>query len=310
MELISKISNMLNNSQANPNTNQSISNPNNNLNNNSSYSPISQSIPEVKPIKLPDSRDAGKLAFTYDSVINKTECDFLINLAEKDIGFSKDHTQFYPGRNNSRACRISPKFAESIYQRVKQSLPEFWYSNRIQNADGTKSKWRIMGLNEFVRFYKYDEGDYFKIHKDGAYSRDTVSYRNPVNPEGPAINLKERIGERSFITFIIYMNEGFIGGETTFHAGGFYNRNSKQLKAAEPVKCIPETGKALIFQHDILHEGSKLITGKKYAFRMDVMYSRVHVCEKRGELLPKNYEENPLPILEENGGICLENATD
>ena len=31
-------------------------------------------------------------------------------------------------------------------------------------------------------------------------------------------------------------------------------------------------GSVLIFQHDILHEGSELLSGKKYAVRTDVMY--------------------------------------
>jgi len=32
-------------------------------------------------------------------------------------------------------------------------------------------------------------------------------------------------------------------------------------------------GSVLIFEHPILHEGSKLISGRKYAIRTDVMYS-------------------------------------
>merc|ERR1711997_560559 len=267
----------------------------------------------IKNIDLPDPREKEKLAFTYDNLLTKDECDFLINFSEKEIGYSKDHTQFYLGRDNSRACRISPKFAESIYQRVKHALPEYWYSTKYDlnsfrlNKKGCvkeKLKWRVMGLNEYVKFYRYDEGNYFKIHRDGAYSRNDVSYRDPKNPEKP-INLKERQGEQSFITFIVYLNEGFEGGETTFHAGSVYSSETGKLVAPDPVNCVPETGKALIFQHDILHEGAKLVSGQKYAFRMDVMYSRVHNCEKRGELLPKNYEENPLPILEEDGGIPL-----
>lgn len=266
-------------------------------------------IPKLEPVKylnLPDPKDQHKLAFTYDNVLTKTECEDLINQAETEIGFSKDHTQFYLGRDNSRACRISPKFAETVYQRVKESLPDFWYSARVKNHDGTNSKWRVMGLNEFVRFYRYDPGNYFKLHRDGAYSRDTVSYQNPTDPEGPAINLKERIGERSFITFIVYLNEGFEGGETSFHAAGVCSRTpGETLKSPEPINCIPETGKALIFQHDILHEGNRLVSGTKYAFRMDVMYSRVYDDEQGEEVLPKNYQDQPLLIIEEDGGIII-----
>ena len=77
------------------------------------------------------------------------------------------------------------------------------------------------------------------------------------------------------------------------------------MKSPEPINCIPETGKALIFQHDILHEGNRLLSGTKYAFRMDVMYSRVYDDEQGEEVLPKNYQDQPLPIIEEDGGIII-----
>lgn len=34
------------------------------------------------------------------------------------------------------------------------------------------------------------------------------------------------------------------------------------------------SGSVLIFQHDIMHEGSELIKGRKYSVRTDVMYTR------------------------------------
>lgn len=36
----------------------------------------------------------------------------------------------------------------------------------------------------------------------------------------------------------------------------------------------PEAGMVLIFQHNILHEGQRLASGKKYIMRSDVMYRR------------------------------------
>ena len=61
----------------------------------------------------------------------------------------------------------------------------------------------------------------------------------------------------------MYLNEGFEGGETTF-----LNYSGSE----EHVRCVPRTGMVLIFQHDILHEGSRLEKGRKYAVRTDVMY--------------------------------------
>ena len=57
---------------------------------------------------------------------------------------------------------------------------------------------------------------------------------------------------------MIYLNEDMIGGETKF--------NHHSIK--------PATGKALIFKHELVHEGSKVIKGIKYVLRTDVMYRR------------------------------------
>merc|ERR1712110_1268208 len=251
----------------------------------------------IQHIKLPDPRDKGKLAFTCKNLLTEDEANHLIKLSETEIGYSKTNTRFYMGRDNWRAERVSPAFAENIFSRIKSELPEFWYDQR---KNGQQTKWKLVGLNEFFRFYRYDPGNYFAPHRDGEYRRTYTSYRNPENPEPPNKALDERSGERSFITFIVYLNEDFEGGATTFYKAGITN----------PMPCVPETGKALIFQHDILHEGSKLKKGQKYAFRTDVMYAHVHKGGKDNKaIMPKTYAEKPLPVYEENGGIWLENKT-
>jgi len=57
---------------------------------------------------------------------------------------------------------------------------------------------------------------------------------------------------------MVYLNEGFEGGETLF----------LQPKTV----IVPRTGMALFFQHPILHEGCELTRGVKYVLRSDVMY--------------------------------------
>lgn len=41
----------------------------------------------------------------------------------------------------------------------------------------------------------------------------------------------------------------------------------------------PSTGEALLFDHDIRHEGALLEEGVKYAIRTDVMYRRLSRAE-------------------------------
>jgi len=40
------------------------------------------------------------------------------------------------------------------------------------------------------------------------------------------------------------------------------------------ISIKPETGMALIFKHELLHEGAKVTAGLKYVLRSDVMYRR------------------------------------
>jgi len=94
------------------------------------------------------------------------------------------------------------------------------------------------GLNERFRFYKYVPGQEFKAHQDGSYIRNT--------------------NEWSVFTFMVYLNEGMEGGATIFN---------KQT-------IIPETGKALIFKHELLHAGQVVTEGVKYVLRTDIMYRR------------------------------------
>lgn len=97
---------------------------------------------------------------------------------------------------------------------------------------------RAIGLNERLRFYKYLPGMRFKGHQDGSFIRN--------------------INEWSSFTFMVYLNEVEKGGETKF------------LNTLIP----PKTGQALIFKHELWHEGSPIIEGIKYVLRTDIMYRR------------------------------------
>ena len=93
-----------------------------------------------------------------------------------------------------------------------------------------------IGLNEKFRFYRYEPGQRFKGHVDGSYIRNA--------------------SEASYFTFMIYLNDDYEGGETKF------------------LDCTitPQKGMALIFLHNLYHEGSEAISGTKYVLRTDVMY--------------------------------------
>ena len=94
-----------------------------------------------------------------------------------------------------------------------------------------------IGLNEMWRYYKYVPGERFKLHKDGSHRRSET--------------------EQSLFTLLIYLNDDFEGGATGF------NRE---------FDVQPKKGTAIVFNHDIKHEGKPIMDGIKYVLRTDIMF--------------------------------------
>ena len=131
-------------------------------------------------------------------------------------------------RNNDRVSFDDPELAADLFTRVRAHVP------------AELSGMRLCGANERLRCYRYGPGQRFAPHYDGAFVRD------------------ER--EQSLVSFLVYLNQGFVGGETSF------------LQIGRTV--VPRTGLALLFQHRILHEGAEVREGCKYVLRSDLMYRR------------------------------------
>lgn len=190
-----------------------------------------------KDLKLPKDFQ-NKMAFALYNVFTDEECREYIRITEEkgyelalvNVGGGRQ-CKMTDVRNSSRCIWDSDEEAGKIWERIKDHIPE-----RVRGR-------KVLGLNERLRFLRYDPGEYFKPHMDGMYMRTN--------------------GERSFITIQMYLNEGFKGGSTTFMDYNMKNRK----------EVVPKTGMILVFDHDIMHEGSELIKGRKYSMRTDVMYS-------------------------------------
>jgi predicted 2-oxoglutarate/Fe(II)-dependent dioxygenase YbiX len=134
-------------------------------------------------------------------------------------------------RDNARLIVDNSSLADEWWRRAGPLLPQ-----RLRGR-------RAVGFNERFRFYRYEPGQRFAPHFDGHFSREN--------------------GERSQLTFMVYLNSDFTGGETKF-----YNDDGELRMAVRP-----ETGMALVFVHQQLHEGASVGTGRKYVLRTDVMYA-------------------------------------
>jgi len=179
-----------------------------------------------------DIDPACPLFWTVDDAMAPSECEAMIRrIEEAGCGPAPITTvrgfEMRPDiRNNSRAIIDDPMFAAELFRRIRDRIPRLF------------SGWTAVGANERFRCYRYEPGERFALHGDGAFFRNEH--------------------ERSFLTFMIYLNESFEGGKTMF---------------LDPkIEIPPKTGMALFFQHPILHEGCEVTRGVKYVLRSDVMY--------------------------------------
>lgn len=136
-------------------------------------------------------------------------------------------------RNNARVIEDDPARAAAWWAALGASVPP------------APEGWRPVGLNERFRFYRYDVGQTFAPHLDGAFRRPN--------------------GERSFWTMMVYLADDCDGGETCF-----YDRRGETICAIRP-----RAGEAVLFLHPILHESAPVLRGRKVVLRTDVMYARV-----------------------------------
>ncbi|XP_048781413.2 uncharacterized protein LOC125683915 [Ostrea edulis] len=196
----------------------------------------------------------SKLVFVLHNVFTKKECLDMIKESETR-GFSPAMIHTADGkvikqtdtRNNYQNFFDSVEEMEKIQKRLTPYIPDLWRNHKI------------VGLNERLRVQRYDSGEYFKPHFDASYRREN--------------------GEKSFLSVQIYLNEEFVGGDTTF----------LDLEESERIEVEPKTGSVLIYQHDILHEDSAVLSGRKYVLRTDIMYSAEKVeNEKELRRLKKN----------------------
>ncbi len=168
--------------------------------------------------------------FTVDDFFSPAECVAAIERAEcKGFADAPINSTFgavirKDVRNNTRVMIDDAAYAAELYSRIGDYVP--------RRLGG----WTLSGVNERFRYYRYDVGQQFDWHFDGAFER--------------------RCGERSQLTFMIYLNDDFVGGQTSI----------------EGHTIEPKTGRALFFIHAQLHKGQPVHRGRKYVLRTDVMY--------------------------------------
>jgi predicted 2-oxoglutarate/Fe(II)-dependent dioxygenase YbiX len=161
----------------------------------------------------------------YDNIFTKEECDKLIkHFDSSKVKFiDRGIAEYY------RLEEDSDEMANMLWSKIKGRLPRYY------------DKGELVCLNTHFRYSKYKPGMEFGRHRDGT-NQDQNGYRN-------------------IITFNIFLNDTFDGGETDF-----FDDNGNLILSAKP-----KPGRAALFDSQILHCGNKVLNGCKYLLRTDVM---------------------------------------
>ncbi|PWY82148.1 hypothetical protein BO70DRAFT_379661 [Aspergillus heteromorphus CBS 117.55] len=150
---------------------------------------------------------------------------------------------------------IDTAFHDILWSRIRPYVP--------QSINGRLAR----GINRRFRVYRYVPGAEYRCHIDGAWPPSGIlpddTYVYDASPE------ENR--QSSMYTFLLYLNDEFEGGETTF----FMPAAREGVLNAYPVR--PVMGSVAIFPHGeangaLLHEGTGVRKGAKYIVRSDVEY--------------------------------------
>jgi hypothetical protein len=214
-------------------------------------------------------------------VLSPEECSAIIAAGET-IEFIPDAPMRPQGEDTSVLAHnfywvIDQAFHDKLWGRVKEFVPEVVAGKQVR------------GINRRFRVYRYVPGAEYRCHI-GQWSHDAtldisqmltrVDGAWPPSGIDPTTDVYQYDAsprdarQSSLFTFLIYLNDDFKGGETTF----FIPSVKDGVINAYPVK--PMMGSVAVFPHGeaqgaLLHEGTGVVEGAKYVIRTDVEYDVV-----------------------------------
>ena len=214
------------------------------------------------------------------NILSKEECNLMIGMAESG-GFSPSPpsggghgqtprtgartSQFFVKDNHNMACLLWKRLKDYIPKDLRSIKPVPYMNSQTQGDE-----FKPIGINEHFRYYKYDPGQYILKHDDYRMSR----FR--YEPE-----TDKYYEQMSFLTVVIYLNDDFNDGKTLFWTKYAttgttgHCRFIREVEFAESdLQITPETGKAVIHDHMVQHEGEKPTKNTKYILRTDIMHEK------------------------------------
>ncbi|KAJ5151126.1 uncharacterized protein N7482_010378 [Penicillium canariense] len=192
------------------------------------------------------------------NVLSPSECKAIIAAGES-VNFLPDA----PLREDGDVSIL----AHNFYWIVDTAFQDLLWARISAYVPSSINGRLVRGINRRFRVYRYVPGAEYRCHIDGAWPPSGIlpddTYVYDASPEDKK--------QSSMYTFLLYLNDEFEGGETTF----FMPAAREGTLNAYPVR--PVMGSVAIFPHGesngaLLHEGTGVRKGAKYIIRTDVEY--------------------------------------
>lgn len=201
--------------------------------------------------------------FQLLNVLSNDECRRFIQLTES-LGYLDDAAVSLPRtvRHNCNVTWVVDEETDGIIWNRCAPL--------LNGDEGIFTGKKPLGLNARFRFYRYEKGDYFKVHTDGSWPGSRVKNKQLIRNAYP--------DRWSQMSVLIFLSEDFEGGSTQF----WVNKDdsslpTRDINQAKLVNVRTPAGSLLCFPHGnhplhCLHSSEEIISGAKYIIRTDMLF--------------------------------------
>lgn len=198
-------------------------------------------------------------AFVFENFAAPAECEWIIDRLKGDL----ERAKIYRGVADAMVADTRTN-SEAGFMLKSSDVPMCLIRNRIAAALNVSP-----AFCEVTKLLHYQPGETFKLHSDY------------FDPAAPAMRAEiEQRGQR-FATFLLYLNDGYEGGETDFPSAGFRFKGAK--------------GDALVFfsvdEHGApdpmsMHAGAPPTSGEKWVLSQWIGSRSINVFMTPGEPPP------------------------
>lgn len=163
--------------------------------------------------------------FTIDDLFTEDELSMFTKYVSTE---SRCSNRPFTQSNFINGKMVHPHFAQIIYTKLQPYLPK-------QYKDHKQYCWEFVGPIQTIMYAQVETNQSFGIHTDTGYEYDSIKHHY------------------SKYTVLIYLNDSYEGGTTTFYSNQFQKITQIQ----------PKKGRLLCFDIDLFHSGDPVIHGTK-----------------------------------------------